>query len=117
MNVTQGDPLDHHYQLWPVNHRADTSRNPGRQLERAAFQPLVIQDEPAELPAQQLHPVARSIDEHKYLSRQRITPHARLYHLAKDVKTLTHIRWLIVQVIMQGLRQGKHNLRLNGVMN
>ncbi len=108
MNVTQGDPLDHHHQLWPVNHRAGTSRNTGRQLEGAAFQAFVIQDEPAELPAQQLHPVAWPVDEQKDLSRHRIASYARLHQLAQAIKALAHIGWLVVKVIMQGLRQSEH---------
>jgi len=104
VNVTQGDPLDHHHQLRPVNHRAGTSWNTGRKFKSAAFQPLVIQDEPAEFPPEQLHPVTRAIDEQKNLARHRIAPHARLNQLAQAIKALAHVGRLVVKKIMQRFR-------------
>lgn len=101
MNILQGYPLNHHHQLRPVNNRTNIVHNPRRQFERATFQPFIIQDEPTELPAQQLHPVTRTIDEHKYLTRERIAPHALLYQLAQAVEALAHIRGLTVKKIMQ----------------
>ena len=77
-------------------------------LERAGFEPLVIQAVAATVPEQDLHPVAVAVEENEQMAGQRILPHGACRERRQTVETLAQVGRLQADKHLHGRRQREH---------
>jgi len=74
------------------------------------LQPLVVNDQTAAFPMQELDRGPLTVQKNEHVATQRVSPHLGTDHTGQGVKTLPHVGGTCAQVILQAVGQGEHRL-------
>src|SRR5580692_803250 len=112
-DVVDVDAVEQHAQLRGVQGDAAGALADARQTEAAALEALVVDDEAASVPEQDLDPVAAAAHEDEQMSRERV--HAPLVadDRVETVVAAAQVHRLGRQVDVDTRRQRQHRLRSN----
>lgn len=102
------DPREQHRELRRVERHTDRIRRNVGQPKAAALEPLVVEDEPAVIPAQYLHAVAATSDEDEEVPGEDILLPLVTDDRHQTVDAATHVCWFRREENPDRARQAEH---------
>ena len=102
--------LNHHHQVVPLHIQRGGVLVKSRELEAARLQLLVIDHQTGIFHMKDLHDVLTAVNENEYPATTNILVHRLIYNTTQGIKTLAHIYWQRIQVILKGSVEMEHTI-------